>query len=168
MQTNGFKARARCRGLPKDESVIADTLLHRDFQADRPNQKWLADCTSIWTAGGWLYVAAVLDLFSRHIVGWSMKAERDVRLHREVLQSKAAPLETGLPQPNSVRGSRRATVTGRPRNRQQANKRDLTFGGNLHARRRPRGEARQGGCKRRRAAEPCLAGLRRLRTAQNR
>ena len=83
MRVNGLKARPRRRGLPKDDgerSVITDNVLDRDFQADRPNQTWLADFTYIWTAEGWLYVAAVLDLFSRRIVGWSMKAERDASL----------------------------------------------------------------------------------------
>jgi hypothetical protein len=47
----------------------------RQFTAERPNQKWIADFTYIWTAEGWLYVAAVIDLFSRRLVGWSMKAQ---------------------------------------------------------------------------------------------
>jgi len=88
MKVNGLRARPRRRGLPKDDglrSVIADNLLDRDFQADRPNQKWLADFTYIWTAEGWLYVAVVLDLFSRRIVGWSMKAERDAQLVMDAL-----------------------------------------------------------------------------------
>ncbi len=55
------------------------------MRADRPNQKWLAGFTYIWTAEGWLYVAAVLDLFSRRIVGWSMKAERDATLVMDTL-----------------------------------------------------------------------------------
>ena len=70
-------ARPRRRGLPKDNgkrSVIADNVLDRQFAADRPNQKWVADFTYIWTAEGWLYVAAVIDLFSRRVVGWSMSA----------------------------------------------------------------------------------------------
>ena len=88
MRVNGLKARPRRRGLPRDDgerSVIADNVLDRDFQADRPNRKWLADFTYIWTAEGWLYVAAVLDLFSRRIVGWSMKAERDAPLVMDAL-----------------------------------------------------------------------------------
>jgi putative transposase len=88
MRVNGLKARPRRRGLPKDDgerSLIADNLLDRDFQAERPNQKWLADFTYIWTAEGWLYVAVVLDLFSRRIVGWSMKAERDASLVMDAL-----------------------------------------------------------------------------------
>ena len=50
-------------------------LLDRQFAAERPSQRWIADFTHIWTAEGWLYVAAVIDLFSPRVVGWSMKAE---------------------------------------------------------------------------------------------
>jgi len=88
MRLHGLRARPRRRGLPKDDgtrSIIANNILDRDFQANRPNQKWLADFTYIWTAEGWLYVAAVLDLFSRRIVGWSMKAERDASLVMDAL-----------------------------------------------------------------------------------
>jgi putative transposase len=75
MRVHGLKARPRRRGLPKDDglrSVIADNLLDRQFTAEAPNQKWIADFTYIWTAEGWLYVAVVIDLFSRRVVGWSM------------------------------------------------------------------------------------------------
>jgi putative transposase len=57
MRINALRARPRRRRKPKDDeerSVIADNILDRDFQADRPNQKWLADFTYIWTAEGWL------------------------------------------------------------------------------------------------------------------
>jgi putative transposase len=50
----------------------APNLLNREFSAERPNQKWLADITYIPTLEGWLYLAAILDLFSRKIVGWAM------------------------------------------------------------------------------------------------
>lgn len=75
MRKQALRARPRRRGLPQDRgqrSVIADNVLNRQFQADAPNQKWVADFTYIWTAEGWLYAAAVLDLYSRRIVGWSM------------------------------------------------------------------------------------------------
>jgi transposase InsO family protein len=52
---------------------IAPNLLQRDFQAKEPNQKWLGDITFIHTGEGWLYLAAILDLFSRKIVGWAME-----------------------------------------------------------------------------------------------
>ena len=50
----------------------APNLLKRDFEADRPDQKWLADITYIATLEGWLYLAAILDLHARRIVGWAM------------------------------------------------------------------------------------------------
>jgi putative transposase len=59
---------------------VAPNLLQRDFSADEPNSKWVADTTYIWTAEGWLYLAVVLDLFSRMVVGWSMAAIQDATL----------------------------------------------------------------------------------------
>ena len=53
---------------------VAPNRLNRDFHATRPNEKWLADITYIPTAEGWLYLAVVLDLFSRKIVGWAFAA----------------------------------------------------------------------------------------------
>ena len=50
----------------------APNLLARDFEAERPNEKWVSDITYIPTAEGWLYLAAVMDLHSRKIVGWAM------------------------------------------------------------------------------------------------
>ena len=88
MRLHGLKARPRRRGLPKDEgqrSVIAGNVLDRQFSADAPNRKWVADFTYIWTAEGWLYVAAVIDLFSRRVVGWSMKAEMTAQLVTDAL-----------------------------------------------------------------------------------
>jgi putative transposase len=51
---------------------VAPNLLDRNFEADRPDQKWLADITYIATLEGWLYLAAILDLYTRRIVGWAM------------------------------------------------------------------------------------------------
>ncbi len=76
MRLNGLRARPRRRQLPKDSgerSIIAPNVLERAFEAEAPNQKWVGDFTYIWTAEGWLYVAVVIDLFSRRVVGWSMK-----------------------------------------------------------------------------------------------
>lgn len=89
MQTQALRARPRRRGLPKDEgqrlTVAASNVLDRAFHADHPNQKWIADFTYVWTAEGWLYVAAVIDLFSRRVVGWSMKAEMTAQLVTDAL-----------------------------------------------------------------------------------
>lgn len=88
MRLNALRARPRRRAKPKDageRSVIADNILDRNFEAHRPNQKWLADFTYIWTREGWLYVAVVLDLFSLRAVGWSMKVDRDASLVMDAL-----------------------------------------------------------------------------------
>lgn len=88
MRANALKARPRRRGFPKDagtRSVIMPNVLDRQFAADRPNQKWIADFTYIWTAEGWLYVAAVIDLFSRRVVGWSMNANMTSQLVTDAL-----------------------------------------------------------------------------------
>ena len=89
MRAEALRARPRRRGLPKDEGERlvspASNVLGRQFTAERPNQKWIADFTYIWTAEGWLYVAAVIDLFSRRVVGWSMKAEMNAQLVADAL-----------------------------------------------------------------------------------
>ena len=88
MRQQALKARPRRRGLPKDDgerSVIAGNVLDRQFTADAPNQKWVADFTYIWTAEGWLYVAAVIDLFSRRVVGWSMSDTMTAQLVTDAL-----------------------------------------------------------------------------------
>ncbi len=90
MRSQALRARPRRRGLPKDEgarpaSATAPNVLDRQFTASRPNQRWIADFTYVWTAEGWLYVAAVIDLFSRRVVGWSMKAEMTAALVTDAL-----------------------------------------------------------------------------------
>ena len=60
-------------------------MLARQFKATAPNQKWIADFTYIGTAEGWLYVAAVIGLFSRRVVGWSMGATMAAQLVAEAL-----------------------------------------------------------------------------------
>ena len=90
MRAHALRARPRRRGLPVDNGVratdaMAPNVLDRQFKADAPNQKWVADFTYIWTAEGWLYVAAVLDLFSRRVVGWSMSATMTAQLVTDAL-----------------------------------------------------------------------------------
>jgi putative transposase len=88
MRAQALRARPRRRGLPQDKgerSVIAGNVLGREFTAAAPNQKWVADFTYIWTAQGWLYVAVVLDLYSRRIVGWSMQDSMTSQLVADAL-----------------------------------------------------------------------------------
>jgi putative transposase len=56
---------------------VAPNLLQRNFVAQRPNEKWVGDITGIWTQQGWLYLAGIVDGYSRLIVGWVMNATRD-------------------------------------------------------------------------------------------
>jgi transposase InsO family protein len=65
----------------------ADNLLDRDFDAQRPNEKWVTDVTYIPTREGWLFLATVLDLYSRKIVGWSMAERLTSDLAQRALQS---------------------------------------------------------------------------------
>lgn len=69
----GYPRRKRLRTTQADpQAAYAPDLLQRDFQAQAPNQKWVADITYIPTAAGWLYLAVVVDLFSRMVVGWAL------------------------------------------------------------------------------------------------
>ena len=79
MRGQALRARPRRRGLPPDTGErstgpVPANVLDRQFGAPAPNRKWVADFTYIWTSEGWLYVAAVIDLYSRRVVGWSMSA----------------------------------------------------------------------------------------------
>ena len=65
---------------------IAPNYLNRDFQAKNPNEKWVADITYVHTEEGWLYVACVLDLFSRKIVGLAMSSKIDATLVEDALR----------------------------------------------------------------------------------
>jgi len=88
MRAQALRARPRRRGLPVDKgqrSVIADNVLDRQFEAEAPNQKWVADFTYVWTAEGWLYVAVVLDLYARRVVGWSMQNSMTSQLVADAL-----------------------------------------------------------------------------------
>ncbi len=112
MRLQGFRARPRRRRLPSDTgersiNAVSPNVLNRQFNAPGPNRKWVADFTYIWTADGWLYVAAVLDLFSRRVVGWSMSAIMTAQLVTDALmmaiwrrgqtRRAAAPLGSGQP-----------------------------------------------------------------------
>jgi len=90
MRGNALKARPRRRRLPVDTgerptTELPENVLDRQFDAPAPNRKWVADFTYIWTAEGWLYVAVVLDLYSRRIVGWSMSATMTAELVTDAL-----------------------------------------------------------------------------------
>ena len=65
---------------------VAPNLLLQDVYATAPNQKWVSDITYIWTDEGWLYLAVVLDLFARVVVGWSMADRMTTTLVADALK----------------------------------------------------------------------------------
>ena len=77
----------------KHTQPVADNHLNRDFTVERPNQAWVADITYIYTQEGWLYLATIMDLYSRKIIGWSLRE----RLTKELV---IAALHMALKQRN--------------------------------------------------------------------
>ena len=77
MRDNGIRARHKRRYRVTTDSShgmpVASNILDRGFTPAAPNQVWTSDVTYLWTDEGWLYLAVVLDLFNREVIGWSMK-----------------------------------------------------------------------------------------------
>ena len=69
---------------------IAENLLARDFSASKPNEKWVSDITYIQTTDGWLYLAMMIDLFSRKVIGWSMSETMEATLVADALKMALA------------------------------------------------------------------------------
>jgi len=114
MRGAGLHARRRCpyrvTTNSKHRHPIAANGLARDFKADGVNRKWAAGISYIKTCGGWLYLAVVLDLYSRCVVGWAMSR----RITRELALSalRMALVQLGQPQQllhHSDRGSQYAS-----------------------------------------------------------
>jgi transposase InsO family protein len=76
MRRQGLRAKAAKKFKVTTDSKhnlpVAPNRLNRDFQATQPNQKWAGDITYLWTDAGWLYLAVIIDLYSRAVIGWSM------------------------------------------------------------------------------------------------
>jgi transposase InsO family protein len=93
MRENDIKARQKRRFKRTTDSEhswpVAPNIIDQDFAADGPNQKWGVDISYVWTREGWIYLAVVIDLFSRRVVGWSVGD----RLHRRLA---IAALQTAL------------------------------------------------------------------------
>ena len=89
MRLNKLRARAARKYKTTTHSAhtlpVAENLLKQDFSATKPNEKWVSDITYIWTEEGWLYLAVILDLFTRKVVGWHAAARMDVSLVLEAL-----------------------------------------------------------------------------------
>ena len=100
MREHGIRAKTKRKFVPRttDSShgrPVAGNLLARDFAADLPDRKWAADITYVPTGEGWLYLAAVLDLCSRKVVGWSMAEHMRTDLVSDALKMALARRRPG-------------------------------------------------------------------------
>jgi transposase InsO family protein len=100
------KKRFRVTTDSKHEDPIAPNLLQRDFTAKAPNEAWVTDVTAIWTRGGWVFLAAIVDLFARRVVGWATSTRNDTAL---ALDAFHAALATRRPLPGLVHHSDRGS-----------------------------------------------------------
>lgn len=83
----------------KQADKVADNLLNQDFNPENPNQVWAGDVTYLRTHEGWMYLAIVMDLYSRKIIGWAMSKRMTVDLVERAMQmaiTLRAPKEDGL------------------------------------------------------------------------
>lgn len=92
MRRAGLRGKCKRRSRPQTTQSqhslpVAENLLNREFVATQPNQKWTGDITYIPTAQGWLYLAVIIDLFSRKVVGWAMDTTMTADLVKRALQS---------------------------------------------------------------------------------
>jgi putative transposase len=90
LRRQGLRARAARKFKATTNSnhalPVAANLLNQDFTAGRRDEKWVSDITYVWTEEGWLYLAIVLDLYSRKVIGWSISERMTVRLTCDALR----------------------------------------------------------------------------------
>lgn len=90
MRENGLQARRKRRFRKTTDSnhsqPIAPNVLARQFDVGAPNRSWVTDVTAIWTLEGWLFLAAMIDLYSRRVVAWAISANNDTLLALDALR----------------------------------------------------------------------------------
>lgn len=113
MRKDGLFARPKRKHKVSTDSRktkrIAPNLLQRDFTASGPNQVWVTDVKAIWTWCGWLYLAAILDLFSRRVVGWAVSEHNDTAL---ALAALHRAIDSRRPDPGLIHHSDRGSPYG--------------------------------------------------------
>jgi transposase InsO family protein len=88
MGLSAERPRRRYRTSVRDLShPVAPNILARDFDAQRPDERWVTDITYVWTQSGWVYLAAILDLFSRAVVGWAVDTSLSTKLPLRALEA---------------------------------------------------------------------------------
>jgi len=110
MRIQGLRARPKRRYRTTTDSrhglPVSPNLLARRFAVAQPNTAWVTDMTYLWTAQGWLYLAVIIDLFSRRVVGWSMSERIDRKLALDALRMALAQRR---PQPGLIHHSDRGS-----------------------------------------------------------
>lgn len=96
----------------RDTERIADNLLNRNFESSAPDQVWVTDVTAIWSVVGWVYLAAILDLFSRRVVGWATSEHNDTDL---ALAALSRAITDRNPPPGLIHHSDRGSPYGSDR-----------------------------------------------------
>ncbi len=90
MRNNGIHAHFSIRHakakIPRNNVNFTSNILNREFSATTPNTKWVSDTTFVHTKQGWLYLATIIDLYSRKVVGWSMNANNNTGLVMQALK----------------------------------------------------------------------------------
>jgi transposase InsO family protein len=110
MRQNGIQARRKRRFRRTTDSnhanPVAPNVLQRQFEPEAANQVWVSDVTYVWTDEGWLYLAIMLDLFARRVVGWAASATNDTEL---ALAALGQALRLRHPAPGLVHHSDRGS-----------------------------------------------------------
>ena len=110
MRQNGLRAKHRRKYRAttnsKHSHPVAPNLLERRFKVSKPNEVWVSDITYIWTGEGWLYLATVMDLYARRIVGWAVRSRLTKELAMAAL-SQAIALRN--PKPGLIHHSDRGS-----------------------------------------------------------
>lgn len=107
MRQNGIRivrSRKFKRTTDSDHALnVAPNLLQQDFTASAPNQKWAGDITYVWTREGWVYLAVIIDLFSRRVIGWAisnrMKQDLAMRALNHEHLTGTEPVQVQAPPP---------------------------------------------------------------------
>ena len=99
MRDNGLKARQKQRFKRTTDShhglTVAPNLLDQDFTAKAPDEKWAGDISYVWTTQGWLYLAVIIDLFSRRVIGWATSDRLKKELALQALQKAITMRQPG-------------------------------------------------------------------------
>jgi putative transposase len=112
-----YRKRYKVTTNSQHSQPVFNNLLNRQFEVDQPNRVYASDVAYIWTQEGWLYLAVVLDLYSRKVVGWSMSSRMQAQL---VCDALTMAIWQRRPDPSfgswrSIRQQSISTLTGDPR-----------------------------------------------------